>query len=68
MTEETKRRRRPATGRILNKQVSAQVTEPERDQIKNYIKQNELTVRELLLLAIQKNIAKNNYLIKRVSL
>lgn len=58
MTEETKRRGRPATGRILNKQVSAQVTEAERDQVKTYLKQHGLTVRELLLLAVQKNIAK----------
>lgn len=56
MQEEKKRRGRPATGRVRNKQVSAQVTEEERQKIKEYAKSKNYTIADLLLKSIEKNI------------
>ncbi|MBO4115001.1 hypothetical protein J5571_00390 [Streptococcus suis] len=57
--QETKRPRgRPATGRVRDKKITLQVTENERERIKKYALENNITVTDLLIAAVEKQVTK----------
>lgn len=56
MQMENKRPRgRPATGRIRDKHMSFMVTEEERTKIKEYLKEHQTTISNLILEKINEN-------------
>lgn len=56
MQMENKRPRgRPATGRLRDKQMSFMVTEEERTQIKEYVKEHKTTITNLILERISES-------------
>lgn len=56
MQEKKRPRGRPATGKIRNKNITIAVTEIERTVIKQYAKDNQISLTDILLKAIELNI------------
>lgn len=56
MSLEKNRRGRPATGRSRDKKLTLQVTEEERKLIKDYAQAQQLTLTDLLLMAVKHQI------------
>ena len=53
--ENKRTRGRPATGRLRDKQMSFMVTEEERNKIKDYVKEHNTTIAQLILDKINEN-------------
>ena len=56
MSLEKNRRGRPATGRSRDKKLTLQVTKEERKLIKDYAQAQQLTLTDLLLMAVKHQI------------